>query len=117
MFRVYTAIAIILMIFLLFQMIILPQSRKKSAMQVVGTILENLAAIGDCRILVTPDHPTPVSKRTHTSDPVPYILFDSRHSEGSGPSGYSEENAARCGAIVPGHQLLSLLLDRCPSLS
>ncbi len=83
--------------------------------EVVGTILENLTTIGDCRILVTPDHPTPVNKRTHTSDPVPYILFDSRQSEGSGLSGYSEENAARCGTIVPGHQLLSLLLDRDPS--
>lgn len=39
--------------------------------EVVGTIINNLSQIGDCRILVTPDHPTPVAKRTHTRDPVP----------------------------------------------
>ncbi|MEA3362503.1 MAG: cofactor-independent phosphoglycerate mutase [Thermodesulfobacteriota bacterium] len=78
---------------------------------VVGTIIENMAEIGDCRILITPDHPTPVEKRTHTSDPVPYILFDSRHASDSQATAYSEAEAKRCGEIVPGHQLLSMLLD------
>lgn len=78
---------------------------------VVGTIIENISEIGDCRILVTPDHPTPVEKRTHTSDPVPYILFDSRHAADSQATSYSEAEAKRCGEIVPGHQLLSMLLD------
>jgi 2,3-bisphosphoglycerate-independent phosphoglycerate mutase len=80
--------------------------------EVVGTILANLAEIGDCRILVTPDHPTPVEKRTHTSDPVPFILFDSTQEHDSAATGYSEEEAKRCGETVPGHQLLSLLLNR-----
>lgn len=79
---------------------------------VVGTIIENLSKIGDCRILITPDHPTPVEKRTHTSDPVPYILFDSREQTDSTATGYSEEEAKRCGKTVPGHQLLPMLLNR-----
>jgi len=83
---------------------------------VVGTILENLSAIGDCRILITPDHPTPVEKRTHTSDPVPYILFDSRQTFASQATGYSESEANRCGEIVLGHQLLPMLLDRRDSI-
>ncbi len=78
---------------------------------VVGTIIENLAEIGDCRILITPDHPTPVEKRTHTSDPVPYILYDSRQDSESQASGYSEAEAKRCGDVIPGHQLLSELLN------
>ena len=78
---------------------------------VVGTIIENLAKIGDCRILITPDHPTPVEKRTHTSDPVPYILYDSRQDSESQASGYSEAEAKRCGDVIPGHQLLSELLN------
>ncbi len=78
---------------------------------VVGTIIENISKIGDCRILVTPDHPTPVEKRTHTSDPVPYILFDSRQDFDSQATGYSEAEAKRCGEIVPGHQLLSMLIN------
>ncbi len=80
--------------------------------EVVGTVIDNLAKIGDCRILVTPDHPTPVEKRTHTSDPVPYILFDSREENASTVEGYSEAEAKRCGQVVPGHQLLPMLLNR-----
>lgn len=80
--------------------------------EVVGTIIENLPKIGDCRILITPDHPTPVEKRTHTSDPVPYILFDSQEEQDSKATGYSEEESKRCGETVPGHQLLPMLLNR-----
>jgi 2,3-bisphosphoglycerate-independent phosphoglycerate mutase len=82
---------------------------------VVGTVLESISEIGDCRILITPDHPTPVEKRTHTSDPVPYILFDSCQTVDSQAKRYSESEAKRCGDIVPGHQLLSMLMDRCES--
>jgi 2,3-bisphosphoglycerate-independent phosphoglycerate mutase len=78
---------------------------------VVGTIIENLAEIGDCRILITPDHPTPVEKRTHTSDPVPYILYDSRYDLESKATGYSEAEAKRCGDVIPGHQLISELIN------
>jgi 2,3-bisphosphoglycerate-independent phosphoglycerate mutase len=79
---------------------------------VVGTVLQNLAEIGDCRILVTPDHPTPVEKRTHTSDPVPFILFDSTAEKDSSATGYCEAEAKRCGSLVAGHQLLPMLLNR-----
>lgn len=79
---------------------------------VVGTIIENLPEIGDCRILITPDHPTPVEKRTHTSDPVPYVLFDSRYELDSSATAYSEAEAKRCGDVVPGHQLISMLMAK-----
>lgn len=80
--------------------------------EVVGTILDNLTEIGDCRILVLPDHPTPVEKRTHTSDPVPYLLFDSRQTIDSKATAYSEAEAKRCGELVQGYQLLPMLLER-----
>ena len=41
----------------------------------------------DFRVLVMPDHPTPISIRTHTKDPVPYLLFDSRFPEKKGEGG------------------------------
>jgi 2,3-bisphosphoglycerate-independent phosphoglycerate mutase len=83
---------------------------------VVGTVIQNISKIGDCRILITPDHPTPVEKRTHTADPVPYILYDTRRHFVSQAQAYSEAEAKRCGEIVPGHQLLSMLIDhRDPS--
>lgn len=42
---------------------------------VVGTIVEGLKGLGDVRILVIPDHPTPVARRTHTADPVPFLVW------------------------------------------
>jgi 2,3-bisphosphoglycerate-independent phosphoglycerate mutase len=79
---------------------------------VVGTVLDKLSEIGDCRILVLPDHPTPVEKRTHTSDPVPYLLFDSRTEAISSATAYSEAEAKRCGQLVYGPDLMKLLLER-----
>jgi len=77
---------------------------------VVGTVLNRMEEIGDCRLLVTPDHPTPVEKRTHTSDPVPFVLYDSRKKIDSGAENYSEAEAKRSGLLVPGHDLLSLMM-------
>ncbi|MFA4967436.1 MAG: cofactor-independent phosphoglycerate mutase [Candidatus Margulisiibacteriota bacterium] len=44
---------------------------------VVGTILKGIRITGDqdIRILVLPDHPTPIAKMTHTSDPVPFVIY------------------------------------------
>lgn len=80
--------------------------------EVVGTVIENLDQLGDARILVLPDHPTPVAKKTHTSDPIPYILFDSRENHDSGAEGYTEAEAAKGEELVAGCQLLPILLDR-----
>ncbi|MFO7812692.1 MAG: cofactor-independent phosphoglycerate mutase [Pelovirga sp.] len=80
--------------------------------EVVGTIINSLDQIGDCRILVTPDHPTPVAKRTHTRDPVPFVLYDSRCDFASSALAYSEKEAAKTGYQVKGHELMNLLLDR-----
>ena len=50
--------------------------------RVVARIKEGMDASGeDYRMLVLPDHPTPICVKTHTSDPVPYVLYDSRNKE------------------------------------
>lgn len=46
------------------------------------------------RIMILPDHPTPIAIRTHTSNPVPYIIYDSRVHKNSGLS-YTEKNAMK----------------------
>jgi 2,3-bisphosphoglycerate-independent phosphoglycerate mutase len=46
--------------------------------KVVGTIMKGLAALKDYRILLMPDHATPVRLMTHTEEPVPFVIFDSR---------------------------------------
>ena len=48
--------------------------------KVVRPIYEYLEKSGEnFRILVVPDHRTPLSIRTHSSDPVPFMIYDSRH--------------------------------------
>ncbi|MEI8349236.1 MAG: cofactor-independent phosphoglycerate mutase [Candidatus Omnitrophota bacterium] len=59
---------------------------------VVGTIIQKMQE-GTYRILIAPDHPTPVSKRTHTDEPVPFLMAGSGISSG-GFSAYSETDAA-----------------------
>lgn len=63
---------------------------------VVGTVLEAFKGRDDVRILVTPDHPTPVSKRTHTRAPVPFVMFG-KNIERNGASGYNERSAGHLG--------------------
>ncbi len=62
------------------------------------------------RILVLPDHPTPICIRTHTADPVPYVLFDSTTVQKKHTT-FSEKNAAQTGTYEPdGYRLLDLLI-------
>ena len=63
---------------------------------VVGTVLDAFKGRDDFRILITPDHPTPVSKRTHTRAPVPFVIFG-KGVERNGVAGYNESSAGRIG--------------------
>ncbi len=66
----------------------------------------------DFRMLVLPDHPTPVAVRTHTSDNVPYMLYDST-SELKGRLDYNEKDGRASGILVnPGHTLIDHLFDK-----
>src|SRR5207253_1666788 len=56
--------------------------------RIIGPLVEGLDALGPWRLLLLPDHPTPVALRTHTSDPVPYLLVDSAV---DGPGGINSE--------------------------
>jgi 2,3-bisphosphoglycerate-independent phosphoglycerate mutase len=77
---------------------------------VIGPMVEALGAT-PYRILLLPDHATPCAARTHTSAPVPYLLFDStvdRAVDGGGGE-YSERGVADC-APVPAHELMARLV-------
>lgn len=67
---------------------------------VAGTIIEGLKKYEDYRILVLPDHPTPLSLRTHTSDPVPFILYQKSKEKPSGVLGYDEFQAKSTGKYI-----------------
>lgn len=81
--------------------------------QVIGPVAEALrAAEVDYRMLVLPDHPTPVRVRTHTSDPVPYLLYDSTK-PAEGCSTYCEKTGQESGRFVEeGYRLIDHLLER-----
>lgn len=69
--------------------------------QVVKYVKEQLDQMGeDYRILVLPDHPTPLKLRTHTRDAVPYIIYDSSEKLSSGIDCYTEANAAKTGNVI-----------------
>jgi 2,3-bisphosphoglycerate-independent phosphoglycerate mutase len=80
--------------------------------RVVGPLLAELANLGDHRVLVLCDHFTPLAVRTHTPEPVPYILYDSRGSQNRSRP-YTEAAALAAGVLLEqGADLLPRLLER-----
>jgi len=78
---------------------------------IVGTLLENLKN-KDFKILITPDHPTPISKRTHTNEPVPFLVYGTDIEQGSFLS-YSELEAQNSSLYFDkGIDLLNYFLKR-----
>lgn len=77
---------------------------------VVGPIRQGLAAFERSRILIAPDHPTPVGKRVHTGDPPPFCMAGAGI-EPDGASAFTETAAVQTGFRVdPGHTLMDLML-------
>jgi 2,3-bisphosphoglycerate-independent phosphoglycerate mutase len=63
------------------------------------------------RMMILPDHPTPIAVRTHTSDPIPYLLYDSTAPVESGRL-YNEADAKESGNFVmEGYTLIDHLLQ------
>ena len=81
--------------------------------QVIKTVVEEFEARGeDFRMLVLPDHPTPIVLRTHSSDPVPYLLYDSTAHKESVLK-YNEKDAKASGIFVAeGHKLIDHLFEK-----
>ncbi len=76
------------------------QSIENMDKRILGPIREAMEASGkDYRLLVLPDHPTPIRVRTHVADPVPYLLYDSTKKESHGWR-YNEAEAAASGKFI-----------------
>ena len=87
------------------------ESIEKLDDKVIGTILAGMDRYDRWRIMVLPDHATPVSLKTHTADPVPFAILDSAGGTGSGRA-YSEREAAATGeSIDEGHILLEQFME------
>lgn len=80
---------------------------------IVGPLVKELKEKGeDFRLLILPDHPTPIRVRTHTSDPVPYLLYDSTAEE-THTWDYNEAEGKKSGNYVAeGHKIIDLLFAK-----
>lgn len=80
--------------------------------KIIGPVNRALDAEGTAyRMLILPDHPTPIRVRTHTSDPVPYLLYDSTKAM-DGMDTYSEKNGGETGIFEKeGYHLIDHLLS------
>ena len=81
--------------------------------RILAHILAAMAESGEAyRMLILPDHPNPIRYRTHTGDPVPYILYDSTM-ERRAIRRMSEKEAAASGIFQPeGHKLMERFLSK-----
>lgn len=81
--------------------------------RIIKPVMEAFEAAGvDYRMLIMPDHPTPIALRTHVSDPVPYMLYDSTKPVNNDKP-YSEQGAKDSGVYVAeGHTMIDHLLER-----
>jgi 2,3-bisphosphoglycerate-independent phosphoglycerate mutase len=80
--------------------------------QIVKVIKEEMERIGeDYKMLILPDHPTPLALRTHTSEPVPFLIYQS-NDEKDNPNGvYDEFGAKDTGLYFPeGYKLMDYFL-------
>ncbi len=67
----------------------------------------------DYRMLIMPDHPTPISLKTHVSDPVPYVIYDSRNTDNGSGLAYTENNGKKTGVYVEkGYTLMDKFLEK-----
>ena len=76
--------------------------------RILAGLVDGLEDFGPWRLLLLPDHPTPVRLKTHTTDSVPYLLVDSAE---DGPGGDYTEPATAAFEAVPGHSLMARLVN------
>jgi 2,3-bisphosphoglycerate-independent phosphoglycerate mutase len=81
---------------------------------VVGNIVHGMKQFDEYRILALPDHPTPVELRTHSADPVPFVIYDNTKERTGGPVTYDETIADRKDALVfkDGYTLMDHFLQQ-----
>ena len=84
---------------------------KIAALQVTDKeVLSRLRSRHDLRVLVMPDHPTPVTTRVHSSDPVPFLLWGPGFTA-NGASRFTENEAAKTGLFIdPGYTIMTRLI-------
>jgi len=85
--------------------------------KIVGGILKGIKNFDRYKILILPDHPTPLSVRTHTSDPVPYLIYSNELGNITGHGKTFDEVSAGLSGISfeKGFELIERFLNSCAS--
>ena len=88
-------------------------SIEKIDRDILSPVYEYLKQSGeDFKIMVLPDHPTPIAKRTHTISPVPFFIYSSSK-EWKGVESFDEDSAKATGLYIPnGYTLMEHLIER-----
>ncbi|MBO5360003.1 MAG: cofactor-independent phosphoglycerate mutase [Clostridia bacterium] len=68
--------------------------------QVLPVLLEALEKYDDYKVMILPDHPTPIKTKTHASDPVPYMIYHKKGEKESGVASINEKTAEATGNYV-----------------
>ncbi|MDH4162045.1 MAG: cofactor-independent phosphoglycerate mutase [Nitrospirota bacterium] len=81
---------------------------------IVGNIIEGMKQFDEYRILALPDHPTPLEIRTHSSEPVPFVLYDNKKERSGAPVSYDETIGHRDDAVMfeEGYKLMDHFLRK-----
>ena len=80
--------------------------------EILGQILQRLKIREEFKVMVLPDHPTPMRTRTHSSDPVPFVIYDSRAEKRENRK-FNEETAAQAPLVIDeGHKLMDYFLAK-----
>lgn len=81
--------------------------------KILGPVVEYLRTQGDFAVLVCPDHPTPLDIQTHTSTPVPYVIYDSKNEFDSGVTTINEDTAKTTGNYIEkGYTMIDRLFSK-----
>jgi 2,3-bisphosphoglycerate-independent phosphoglycerate mutase len=83
--------------------------------KIVGPILQGLKSLEDFRLLALPDHPTPIVLKTHSPEPVPFVIFSSKD-DGKAPKkncSFDEISAQKAGLLIEkGHELIEKFIRK-----
>lgn len=80
--------------------------------KILGPVVEFLKGYDDFAVLVCPDHPTPLNIMTHSSDPVPYLIYDSKN-EIDGVATINEDTAKATGNYIEkGYTMMDYFISK-----
>ncbi|MEG1996701.1 MAG: phosphoglycerate mutase, partial [Oscillospiraceae bacterium] len=80
--------------------------------EVLSPIVDALNKTGDYKIMILPDHPTPLALKTHTGDPVPFLIYHKNDEKESGVTTFNEDTAAQTGKFIEnGSDIMSIFIS------